>query len=212
MFDFGKNKKKKQPKRPQKPSKSMGQMKRAAPSPPQKYRGKGPSSPPSKSPQSKSKKGDSPFSTSGNSSPFEKKSRPKRPSSVNKEEVGDIAESVFSEKTEDLVNKLDEIKKWQKKVISRLDTTEKEIGYLRKNVKQSRDSVSTKLEDNRKKIKEINVEIKVMEKIFRQIMPPFVESIKELKEIVGDMKGFSQYKTESSSKKKSKKSKKSKKK
>lgn len=111
--------------------------------------------------------------------------------SPNKEEVEEISESIFSEKTADLVKKLDEIKVWQKNVISKLELQEKEIGYLRGGINGFRDDIDVRLTDCQKGIKEIRIELKVMEKIFSEIMPTFVEKIKELADIANKLKGFS---------------------
>lgn len=105
-----------------------------------------------------------------------------------KEEVEEISESVFSEKTDELIKKIDELKDWQKKVISRLDLEEKEIGYLRGNMSNFKTGIVSRIDDMRKDIKTISIEIKVMEKIFSEIMPTFVENIKDLSEIVDKLK------------------------
>lgn len=119
-----------------------------------------------------------------------------RPTSMNmgapsKEEVEEISESIFSEKTNELLKKIDEVKDWQKKVISRLDLQEKEIGYLRGNMNTFKTGVVGRIEEMRKDIKEISIEIKVMEKIFSEIMPAFVDNIKELSELIDKLKGKS---------------------
>lgn len=116
---------------------------------------------------------------------------PRRSPSPTKEEVEEISETIFSEKTEEFVKKLDELKSWQKNVISKLDLQEKEIGYLRGGLNGFRDDIDSKLADCQKGIKEITIEIKVMEKIFSEIMPTFVEKIKELAEITDKLRGFS---------------------
>ncbi|UCD03831.1 MAG: hypothetical protein JSW73_04805 [Candidatus Woesearchaeota archaeon] len=111
--------------------------------------------------------------------------------SPTKEEVEEISESVFSEKTAEVVKKLDDIKVWQKNVISKLELQEKEIGYLRGGINGFRDDIDVRLTDCQKGIKEIRIELKVMEKIFSEIMPTFVEKIKDLADLTDKLKGFS---------------------
>lgn len=123
-------------------------------------------------------------------SPFKKEPEPKYSTISNKEEMEEIADSIFSEKTEELIKKLDEVKNWQKKVISRLDLEEKEIGYLRASLNGLRDNMFARIDDCRNRIKEIGVEVKVIEKVFSEIMPTFVEKIKEFSEEIDRLKGI----------------------
>ena len=62
---------------------------------------------------------------------------------------------------------------------------------MRGGINGFREDIDVRLTDCQKGIKEIRIELKVMEKIFSEIMPTFVEKIKELADLTDKLKGFS---------------------
>ena len=64
-----------------------------------------------------------------------------------------------------------------------------ELEDLKKNFDTLHQGVLGKIGEYDKHISDLGVEIKAMEKVFKEILPELTSSINELKEITGKMKG-----------------------
>ncbi len=97
--------------------------------------------------------------------------------------IEEIAEGIIDEKWDLLVDEVKKIAEWKDKVegiISRLDG---DVNKLKEDFKLLHQGVLGKLESYDSKMTEVGTELKAVGKVFKDVIPEFVENVKELKSI-----------------------------
>ncbi|MBR9683225.1 hypothetical protein GOV03_01675 [Candidatus Woesearchaeota archaeon] len=97
--------------------------------------------------------------------------------------IEEIAESIIDEKWDLLVEEVKKIIDWKDKVeedIGRLNT---DVEKLKEDFRELHQGVLGKLESYDSRMTEVGTELKAVGKVFREVVPEFVENVKELKSI-----------------------------
>ncbi len=105
-----------------------------------------------------------------------------------KDQVEELVESVVSEKWDELVSSLGNIGLWKEKVRDEIVSIKQEILRLERRFENLQKSVLGKVSEYNKNIQGVNVEVKALEKVFKNILTPLTTNIKELSKITEKLK------------------------
>ncbi len=107
---------------------------------------------------------------------------------ANYDMIEQIAESVISEKWDDLIKSVGDLKTWKEKIETDLAGTKQEILRMQSRFENLQKAVLGKVNEYSEGITDLNSEIKAMEKVFEKILEPLTRNVKELEEITKKMK------------------------
>lgn len=100
----------------------------------------------------------------------------------------EIAEGLIDEKWDELITEVKKILAWKDKVEERQKTIENEISLLKENFKTLHQGVLGKLDEYDTQMRDTRVELKAVGKVFKDVVPTFVENVKELSDITENIK------------------------
>lgn len=109
-------------------------------------------------------------------------------SSASSENIEDLVDSVVEEKWTDLIKIVDDFKSWKEAMENRMLKIETEIKDVKENFKNLQDSVVGKIGEYDDHLVKIGSNVKAIEKVFRRVIPVFVENVNELDRIVKELK------------------------
>lgn len=101
--------------------------------------------------------------------------------------IEEIAESIIDEKWDLLVEEVKKIVEWKEKVDGELSGLKNAVGSLKEDFKELHQGVLGKLETYDERMMEVGTELKAVGKVFKDVVPEFVENVKELKSVTGKM-------------------------
>lgn len=107
---------------------------------------------------------------------------------VPREQIEEVAETIIEEKWDELMKAVDKIVSWKDSTESRIAKIEQGIEDLKKNFEQLQSGVLGKISEYDKGIRDVGVEIKAMEEVFKKMLPSFAENVSELSRITKAMK------------------------
>jgi len=111
---------------------------------------------------------------------------------INPEEIEgrieEIAESIIDEKWDLLVEEVKKIVEWKEKVEGEVKELKGEISHLKDNFSDLHQGVLGKLESYDDRMTEVGTELKAVGKVFKDVIPEFVENVKELKAVTKKVK------------------------
>ena len=99
------------------------------------------------------------------------------------ERIEEIAESMIDEKWDDLIAEVKKIVEWKEKVEEKQAKMISELETLKENFKELHQGVLGKLEDYDTQMRDVGTELKAVGKVFEEVIPTFVDNVKELKDI-----------------------------
>jgi hypothetical protein len=99
------------------------------------------------------------------------------------ERIEEIAESMIDEKWDDLIHEVKKIVEWKEKIEERQSKINNDIEKLKEDFKILHQGVLGKIEDSDKRMRDVGTELKAVGKVFKDVVPEFVENVKELKDI-----------------------------
>lgn len=102
--------------------------------------------------------------------------------------IEEIAESIIDEKWDLLITEVKRIIEWKDGVEENLSKLTDDVGRLKEDFKELHQGVLGKLEDYDTKMTEVGTELKAVGKVFKEVIPEFVENVKELKAITKGVK------------------------
>ncbi len=125
--------------------------------------------------------------------PFMEAPSPPSPPSVDHvrlmtEDVEKIAEDIIDEKWTKLVGELNEIKNWKDTVAGQIDEVKESISKLDTKINDVQKAILGKVGEYNQSIKDVNVELKAMSKVFEKVLPTFTDNVKKLSEITSRAK------------------------
>jgi FtsZ-binding cell division protein ZapB len=103
--------------------------------------------------------------------------------------IEEIAESIIDEKWDDLLNEVRKIVEWKEKLEEEVERIKSDVDHLQERFKELHQGVLGKLETYDEKMTEVGTELKAVGKVFREVIPEFVENVKELKSVTKKVKG-----------------------
>ncbi|MBS3151425.1 hypothetical protein J4443_03550 [Candidatus Woesearchaeota archaeon] len=125
----------------------------------------------------------------GNFIPSQKFPAPSKiPQRQSIEEIEEIAESIISEKIDELSVNINDISLWREKTSSEIEAIKQEILRIRNHMENLQATMLGKVEDYRKSITDVSIEVKTLSKVLEKILQPLTENVKELSRITERLK------------------------
>jgi hypothetical protein len=107
---------------------------------------------------------------------------------ANYEAIEEIAESVISEKWEEMISNIGDLKLWKEKVETDLSGVKQEILRIESRFENLQKAVLGKVGEYSEGVNDLTIEMKAMEKVFEKILEPLTRNVKELDEITKKLK------------------------
>ncbi|MAG45215.1 MAG: hypothetical protein CMH63_00375 [Nanoarchaeota archaeon] len=121
--------------------------------------------------------------------PTEKFPAPKQiPQRQNLEELEEIAESIIEEKMNELSVNFSDLNMWKEKTATEMEAIKQEILRLRNQFENLQSALVGKVEDYKKNIGDVSVEVKTLSKVLEKILQPLTMNVKELGRITERLK------------------------
>lgn len=96
------------------------------------------------------------------------------------EDIEKIAEDIIEEKWTKLVGEVNEIKNWKDNVAKHIEETKGALDKLDTKINDVQKAILGKVGEYNQSIKDVNVELKAMSKVFEKILPTFTDNVKKL--------------------------------
>ena len=96
------------------------------------------------------------------------------------ERMQEIAEAMIDEKWDDLIGEVKKIIEWKNKNEEKQSKLQHDVDKLKEDFKMLHEAVLGKLEDYDSRMMEVGTELKAVGKVFKDVIPTFVDSVKEL--------------------------------
>lgn len=107
---------------------------------------------------------------------------------ITKEEVEEIAESIIEEKWTDLMKSLEKVIAWKDSTEVKLTKLGEEIIDLKERFEALHKGVLERVSEYDKGIRQVGVNVKAMEEVFKKLLPQFTENVSELSKITKKVK------------------------
>ncbi len=109
-----------------------------------------------------------------------------RPLDVTK--ISEIAESIIEEKWSDLVDHVNRIIEWKSTMELKLASMEEQIKNMKSDFDILHKGILGRIGESDTIMREISIDIKALEQVFKKILPGFVENVNELSRITQTLK------------------------
>ncbi len=109
-------------------------------------------------------------------------------SSIGREEVEEIVETIIQEKWEDLIDDIKKVVKWKQEIETKIAKIEQEIDNLKDNFSSLQKAIFGKINEYDKGITDVGTEIKAMQQVFKKVLPDLTSNVNQLSGIVRKMK------------------------
>jgi hypothetical protein len=100
------------------------------------------------------------------------------------EDIEQIAENIIEEKFEALNAEVQKFEKWKTLIDTKVKDLSDNVKKIDLRVSDTQKSIMTKVSDYNKSIKDVDVELKALTRVFEKVMPTFTTNVKELSKIV----------------------------
>ncbi|MBT4935245.1 hypothetical protein HOL21_04705 [Candidatus Woesearchaeota archaeon] len=104
------------------------------------------------------------------------------------ERIESITESIVDEKWDDLIAEVRKIIEWKERVESMQSKLNNDVEKLKEDFKTLHQGVLGKVEEYDKRMIDVGTELKAVGKVFKDVVPEFVENVKELKGITENVR------------------------
>lgn len=104
------------------------------------------------------------------------------------EDIEKIAEDIVDEKWTKLVGELNEIKNWKEAINEQVKEVKDAVSKLDSKLGDVQKAILGKVGEYNSSLKDVNVELKAMSKVFEKILPTFTDNIKKLSSITTKVK------------------------
>ncbi len=101
----------------------------------------------------------------------------------------EIAENIIDAKWDELISEVKKVVEWKQQVEERLVKAEGDLGHLKEDFKTLHQGVLGKLDEYDTRMRDVGTDLKAVGKVFKDVVPQFVENVKELSAISREMKG-----------------------
>jgi len=102
--------------------------------------------------------------------------------------IEEIAEGLIDEKWDELIGEVKKIVSWKQKVEERQTRLESDLAKLKEDFKTLHQGVLGKLGEYDGAIKDVGTQLHAVGMVFKDVIPQFVENVKELKHVADGMK------------------------
>ena len=104
------------------------------------------------------------------------------------ERIEEITENMINEKWDELISEVKKIMDWKEKIEERQTKIAGDQEKIKEDFKILHQGVLGKLEDYDSRMQDVSTELKAVGKVFKDVVPVFVDNVKELKEFTTGMK------------------------
>ncbi len=104
------------------------------------------------------------------------------------ERMEEIAESLIDEKWDQLIGEVKKIIEWKERVEEKQRLLINDVQKLKDDFKVLHQGVLGKLDDYDARMRDVGTELGAVGKVFKDVIPEFVENVKELSHMTGRMK------------------------
>ncbi|MEK6863301.1 MAG: hypothetical protein AABW53_01250 [Nanoarchaeota archaeon] len=104
------------------------------------------------------------------------------------ERIEEITESMIDERWDDLIAEVKKIIEWKNKMEEKQIKLVNDVEKLKEDFKMLHEAVLGKLEDYDVRMQAVGTDLKAVGKVFKDVIPTFVENVKELSSIKEDLK------------------------
>lgn len=105
------------------------------------------------------------------------------------EEMERILEEIVDERWKDVTSKFSELEASRIKTETRVDELSKRVAELSSRLDEISSVVMSKVDDYKRTMEDVDVEIKALEKVMQKLVPSMAEQVKDLKDVVTGLKG-----------------------
>ncbi|MBI2102205.1 hypothetical protein HYT55_00045 [Candidatus Woesearchaeota archaeon] len=102
--------------------------------------------------------------------------------------IAEIAENIIDEKWDQLITEVRKIIEWKEKVEDKQRQLINDVQKLKDDFKVLHQGVLGKLDDYDARMRDVGTELGAVGKVFKDVIPEFVENVKELSSLTGRMK------------------------
>lgn len=100
----------------------------------------------------------------------------------------ELIEKSIDEKWDELISEVKKIIEWKEKIEERQTKIEFDLKKIKEDFNLLHQGVLGKLEDYDTRVQDVNTELKAVGKVFKDVIPQFVENVKELSSLTSKMK------------------------
>ena len=104
------------------------------------------------------------------------------------ERMEEMVENMIDEKWDELLGEVKKIVEWKEKVEGNLAKLQGDVDKLKEDFKFLHQGVLGKLDDYDRKMTDVDTELKAVSKVFKDVVPEFVENVKQLGSIKQGLK------------------------
>ncbi len=103
--------------------------------------------------------------------------------------IEEITESLIDEKWDQLIGEVRKIIDWKERVEERQRAAENDLAKLKEDFKVLHQGVLGKLDDYDVRMQDVGTELKAVGRVFKDVVPVFVDNVKELASIKDQLRG-----------------------
>lgn len=104
------------------------------------------------------------------------------------ERIEEIAEGMIDEKWDQLLLEVKKIVEWKERLEEKQTKIQSDLDKLKEDFKVLHQGVLGKLDDYDTRMRDVGTDLKAVGKVFKDVIPEFVENVKELKSVTQGMK------------------------
>jgi hypothetical protein len=106
----------------------------------------------------------------------------------NREQIEELVETVIDEKWEEFSKNINKIVDWKNSTEAKIASIEQQFKDLKEIFDKLHTAIIGKITEYDQNIKNVDTDIKAMEKVFQKILPTFTENVSELSRITKNLK------------------------
>lgn len=99
------------------------------------------------------------------------------------ERIEETVEAMIDEKWDELIGEVKKIVEWKEKMEEQVRKIGSDLDKLKEDFKLLHQGVLGKIDDYDTRMRDVDTELKAVEKVFKDAVPEFVEGVKELREM-----------------------------
>ena len=105
------------------------------------------------------------------------------------ERIEEITEGMIDEKWDELISEVKKIVEWKEKIEIKQMQIINDVNKIKEDFKILHQGVLGKLENYDHRMQDVGTELKAVGKVFKDVIPEFVENVKELRDFKEHLKG-----------------------
>jgi len=105
------------------------------------------------------------------------------------ERIEEITESIIDQKWDELIVEVKKILEWKERIEQKQMQLQNDVAKIKEDFTLLHQGVLGKLEDYDTRMQDVGTELNAVGKVFKDVIPQFVENVKELSAITGKVKG-----------------------